>query len=225
MVATATCLLLDLGPRGYAETLALQESLVEKRARGESPDSLLLVEHPPVVTVGRRSKREEIGDPGCPVFEVSRGGEATYHGPGQLVGYPILRLDTRRIGLRGFLRDLEETLIRALADFGIEGRRRDGLTGVWIGDRKVASIGVAVRRWVSYHGFALNVKTEPAAFSRIRPCGLDPSVMTSMVAAADREVCMADVKARVAARFAEVFDLELLPVDGGVLGASVPSTP
>lgn len=215
------CRLLDLGFLGYAEALALQTDLVERRARGEAPDTLLLVEHPPVVTLGRRAKREDLADPGCPVFEIARGGEATYHGPGQLVGYPILKLDERRIGLHGYLRALEETLIRAIADFGIEGSRREGLTGAWVGPRKIASIGVAVRRWVSYHGFGLNVKTEPAAFSRIRPCGLDPCVMTSMTAEAGREVCMADVKARVAARFAEVFSSGPLPV----AAAPAPSLP
>lgn len=199
--------LLDLGVRGYAETLALQQDLVAKRVRGEVEDALLLVEHPPVVTLGRRARREEIGDPGVPVFEVARGGEATYHGPGQVVGYAILRLDTRRTDLRRFLRDLEETVIRAVGDFGIEAGRREGLTGVWVGDRKIASIGVAVRRWVSYHGFALNVKPESAAFDRIRPCGLDPGVLTTMASEAGREFCMEDVKARVAARFGEVFDL------------------
>ena len=208
---TKACRFIDLGFLGYAEALALQTDLVERRSRGEAPDTLLLVEHPPVVTLGRRAKREDLADPGCPVFEIARGGEATYHGPGQLVGYPILKLDEKRIGLHGYLRALEETLIRALADFGIEGSRREGLTGAWVGPRKIASIGVAVRRWVSYHGFGLNVKTEPAAFSRIRPCGLDPCVMTSMTAEAGREVCMTDVKARVAARFAEVLGLELVP--------------
>ncbi|MGH7151015.1 MAG: lipoyl(octanoyl) transferase LipB [Planctomycetota bacterium] len=210
---TKACRFLDLGFLGYAEALALQTDLVERRARGEAPDTLLLVEHPPVVTLGRRARRADLADPGCPVFEIARGGEATYHGPGQLVGYPILKLDERRIGLRGYLRALEETLIRAIGDFGIEGSRREGLTGAWVGPRKIASIGVAVRRWVSYHGFGLNVKTEPAAFARIRPCGLDPCVMTSMTAEAGREVCMADVKARVASRFAEVFSLRLLPVE------------
>jgi lipoyl(octanoyl) transferase len=207
------CRLLDLGLLGYAEALSIQSDLVERRARAEAPDTLLLVEHPPVVTLGRRSTRESLGDPGCPVFEVARGGQATYHGPGQLVGYPVLRLDARRIGLHGYLRALEETLVRAVGDFGIEGTRREGLTGVWVGPRKIASIGVAVRRWVSYHGFALNVKTDAAAFARIRPCGLDPSVMTSMTAEAGREVCMADVKARVAARFAEVFAVRFLPAE------------
>ena len=197
----------DLGFRGYAETLALQEDLVARRARGEIEDSLLLVEHPPVVTLGRRIRREEVGDPGVPVFEVSRGGEATFHGPGQVVGYAIVRLDARRTDLRRFLRDLEETVIRALADFGIEGRRAPGLTGVWVGERKIASIGVAVRRWVSYHGFALNVKPASAAFDRIRPCGLDPGVYTSMAAEAGREFCLEEVKARIAERFGEVFDL------------------
>lgn len=210
---------LDLGFRGYAETLALQEDLVARRARGEIEDTLLLVEHPPVVTLGRRARREDVGDPGVPLFEVARGGEATYHGPGQVVGYPILRLDVVRTSLRRFLRDLEETLIRALGDFGIAGDRREGLTGVWVGERKIASIGVAVRRWVSYHGFALNVKPQSAAFDRIRPCGLDPKVYTSMAAEAGRECCMEAVKASVTARFAEVFDLSLASTGGPLVGS------
>jgi lipoate-protein ligase B len=169
-----------LGRTAYAECRALQERLVERRIAGEITDQLILTEHEPVITVGRKGPREAPADLGIPVVAVERGGEATWHGPGQLVAYPILRLAGGRRDLHRYLRDLEEVAIGMLAEFGVEGTRRPGATGVWIGERKVCSIGVAVRSWVTWHGFALNLHSDLSAFRAFRPCGLDPAVMTRL---------------------------------------------
>jgi lipoate-protein ligase B len=180
----------DLGRIGYAEAWGLQRRLVEARARDEVPDLLLLCEHDEVVTVGRRAQgpgRDVAAEAagvtaaGLPVVEVERGGAATYHGPGQLVGYPIVRLEGSQRDLHGFLRHLEEALfagIRATTD--LAPGRREGFTGVWVGERKVASIGIACRRWVTYHGFALNLTTDLGRFALFRPCDLDAQVMASL---------------------------------------------
>lgn len=173
-------IVVDLGRLPYAEALERQLELVEKRSRGEISDHLLFVEHPPVVTVGRGGDLDEVAELAMPVIEIGRGGEATYHGPGQLVGYPILELEEGERDLHRYLRDLEEVLIRALARFGIAANRHPPHTGVWVGASKLASIGVAVRRWVTYHGFALNVDVDLAPFMTFRPCGLDGTVMGSM---------------------------------------------
>lgn len=172
----------DLGRRPYDEVWRLQLELRDCRIRDEIEDHLLFVEHPPVITVGKKSDASsQILSAGeTPVFEVERGGGATYHGPGQLVGYPILKLPPGGRDLTGFLRTLEQVLIDALATYGIRGDRVEGLTGVWVDGRKIASIGIAVRRWVTYHGFALNVSTDLGRFSSLQPCGLDAQVMTSM---------------------------------------------
>ena len=207
--------LLDLGLRDYEETWKLQRALVERRIRGEIPDILVLVEHPHVITLGRKRPTQppiRVPQVDVPVYEVERGGEATYHGPGQLVGYPLLKLEGEERDLHRYLRQLEELLIEVLQDFGIEARRRQGATGVWTPQgRKIASLGVAVRRWVTYHGFALNVSTDLAYFRLISPCGFDGSVMTSMEWELGRPVALEDVKERVCARFAERFRRELRP--------------
>src|SRR3970040_1291803 len=145
--------LLDLGRRGYREVWELQKALVERRAEDRIPDGLILVEHEPVATLGRRGVREDVLDPSLPVYEVERGGEATYHGPGQLVGYPILKLPDR-LEVKRLVTDLEEVLIRTCADFGIEATREGPERGVWVEDRKIASIGLAGRKGVSFHGLA-----------------------------------------------------------------------
>jgi lipoate-protein ligase B len=170
-----------LGRTLYGDVHALQQELVEQRARGALGDLLLLTEHEPVITTGRGTNVEEqrlLQATGLPVIEVERGGEATYHGPGQLVAYPILALEGARRDLHRYLRDLEEVVIGVLAEFGLEGERRAGLTGVWLGERKVCSLGVAVRRWVTWHGLALNLHTDLAPFRRFHPCGLASDVMT-----------------------------------------------
>lgn len=163
---------------GFEETYALQQELVDARIRGEIGDVVLLVEHDPVVTRGRRSPEGDTEGVPFHVATIERGGEATYHGPGQLVAYPILALPEGRRDLHAYLRWLEGVVIGALGRVGVEGRREEGLTGVWIADRKVCSIGVAVRRWVTWHGLAVNVSTDLEAFRTFSPCGLSPDVMT-----------------------------------------------
>jgi lipoyl(octanoyl) transferase len=170
-----------LGRTRYADAHALQVALLAQRVDGAIGDVLLLTEHEAVITVGRGTPPEEerqLAATGIPVVEVERGGETTYHGPGQLVAYPILLLSEDRRDLHRYLRDLEEVVIGVLGELAIEGTRRPGLTGVWIGERKVCSIGVAVRRWVTWHGLALNLHTDLAPFRRFHPCGLSPDVMT-----------------------------------------------
>jgi lipoyl(octanoyl) transferase len=166
----------------FESALTLQEQLVGQVQRGESAETLILLEHEPVYTIGRTRDRSSLRDelPHA-VFETNRGGQATYHGPGQLTGYPILDLNTRGRDLHIYLRFLEEYLIRFSAGFGVTAQRREGLTGVWVGDRKLASIGVGVRKWISMHGFAINIlATSTAAFSSITPCGLTGVEMTSL---------------------------------------------
>lgn len=172
-----------LGRTRYEDAHALQQELVARRAEGAIGDVLVLTEHESVITHGRSTPAEELaalGATGIPLVEVERGGEATYHGPGQLVAYPILLLEEDRRDLHRYLRDLEEVVIGVLSEFGLEGLRRPGLTGVWLAERKVCSIGVAVRRWVTWHGLALNLHTDLAPFRRFHPCGLAPDVMTRL---------------------------------------------
>jgi lipoyl(octanoyl) transferase len=166
----------------FEAALALQERLVGQVQRGESDETLILLEHEPVYTIGRTRDRSSLRE-ALPhaVFETNRGGQATYHGPGQLTGYPILDLNTRGRDLHLYLRFLEEYLIRFSAGFGVTAQRRESLTGVWVGERKLASLGVGVRKWISMHGFALNIlATSTAAFSSITPCGLAGVEMTSL---------------------------------------------
>ena len=166
----------------YGRALAWQEALVDRRLSG-GPDALLLLEHPPVYTLGRGADARFLGaaaEGDIPVVQVGRGGQVTYHGPGQLVGYPIVGLRDLRPDVRWYVRGLEEVLISALADLGIAAERRPGLTGVWVGQRKIGSIGVAIRRWVTWHGFALNVALDVSGFAAITPCGIDGVVMTSV---------------------------------------------
>ena len=198
-----------LGRTSFEEAYELQRKLLEQRIAGEITDTLVLTEHDPVITVGRGAQSAELANPPHPVFEVERGGEATYHGPGQLVAYPIIALPEERHDVHRYLRDLEEVVIRCLAEVQVEGRRREGFTGVWIGDRKVCSTGVAVRRWVTWHGFALNIHTDLTAFEGFRPCGLEPAVMTRV--ADHAQIPPANLLFEVLAvkHFLEVFGLRL----------------
>lgn len=191
----------DLGRCPYADAWALQKRLVDAICQGAASETLLLVEHDPVITLGRKAGAAgNVLDAGpIPVLPIERGGDATYHGPGQLVGYPLLQLREGERDLHRYLRNLEEVLIRTLADFGLEGRREPGLTGVWVDGHKLASLGVAVRRWVTYHGFALNVSCDMSGFSRLNPCGLESRVMASMADMLDRPVALDEVKARLLA--------------------------
>jgi lipoate-protein ligase B len=158
----------------------VQQRLVAARAEGRIPNLLLTGEHPPVITLGRRTPGGFPARTDIPVVEVERGGEATYHGPGQIVAYPIVHLTQARRDLHRFQRDLEEIGIRVCADLGLAARRIEGKTGVWVGAKKVMSLGIAVRRWVTWHGLALNVTTDLAPFRTFNPCGLSPDVMTSL---------------------------------------------
>lgn len=172
----------DLGVMEYGECLRLQHSLRDARQRGEGADTILMVEHPPVATLGRRGTPDEVFDATLPVHVVERGGKATYHGPGQLVLYPIVDLGEGNRDVRAWVRHLEALLIRCLSEFGIAAHVKPELPGVWTvaSDRKVASIGIAIQHWVSFHGIALNVTLDPKEFERIDPCGLGAAVMTNM---------------------------------------------
>jgi lipoate-protein ligase B len=199
--------IIDLGTCDYAEAWHTQLELVAARQRDEVPDILLLVEHPHVLTLGRGARRENLlASADMPVFEVERGGDVTYHGPGQLCGYPILYLREDERDVHLYLRRLEDAIIRTLAEFAIVGDRRPGLTGVWVGARKLASLGVAVRRWVTLHGFALNVCTDLERFSAINPCGLSASVMGSMTGVLGRPVAVAEVRAPLLRHLATALD-------------------
>lgn len=193
-----------LGRLGYEETLALQE---EARARviAGAPEQLLLVEHPPVITLGRRGDVRHVLERRAPVLRVSRGGDVTYHGPGQLVGYPILDLSRRGQDIDRYLRALEDVLIAVARRFGLTARRQRGFTGVWLGNAKLAAIGVGIRRWVTMHGFALNVADLRSEFAAIVPCGLAGIGVTSLAEATGQCPTMADVEALVVDEFLRVF--------------------
>jgi lipoyl(octanoyl) transferase len=203
----------------YDETLALQRALVEKRRAGGVDDVLLFVEHPHVITLGVRgdggrshivASPERLASRGVTIHETGRGGDVTYHGPGQLVGYPIVDLKPDRCDVHRYVRDLEEVLIRTAATYGIEAGRVPGLTGVWVGREKLAAIGVRVSRWVTSHGFALNVSTDLEYFDLIIPCGIADRGVTSLERLTGRRVERAEVERRVAAQFADVFDRQLI---------------
>lgn len=200
-----------LGALAYRDGLALQEGLTRARAEGRTGDWLLFPDHPSVLTMGRgassdslKASRAALERMGIELFEVARGGDVTWHGPGQLVGYTICDLDARGRDLHKFLRDLEGLLIGVLADLGLEGARVPGRTGVWVKDAKIASIGVAVRRWVSYHGFALNVCPDLRHFDLIHPCGLRGIQMTSLATLLGPDGATLDeVRVRTAIKMAE----------------------
>ncbi|MDQ3674383.1 MAG: lipoyl(octanoyl) transferase LipB [Gemmatimonadota bacterium] len=205
----------SLGSVSYAEALELQRALARDRLSGAIPqDVLLLVEHPPVITLGRSSKDnhllaspEFLATKGVELFEVERGGDVTFHGPGQLVGYPIMDLKRHKRDLHWYLRQLEQALIGVLDTFGIAGEQSKGQTGVWTGGRKIASIGVHARDWVTWHGFALNVTTDLSFFDLIVPCGLSGVVMTSMARELGTDPGAEEVRRIVAETFAAAFEL------------------
>jgi len=180
-----------LGTITYPEGLALQEDLVDRRSRDLIEDTVLLLEHEPVYTIGRSRDRSSLRDPvnlPHPVFETNRGGQATFHGPGQLVGYLILDLNQYGRDLHIYLRQIESLLIDFAADFGINAARREGLTGVWVENRKLASIGVGVRKWVSMHGFGLNISSDLSGYDAITPCGISDVTMTSLSTETNRGI-------------------------------------
>jgi lipoate-protein ligase B len=199
--------LVDLGRMEYGKALELQHELVTRRARGEIPDILVLVEHDHVITLGRKTTPANFKPQDIPVFQVERGGDATYHGPGQLVGYPIVLLSDHDV--RRHVRNMEEAIIRTAAVFSIKGERLEGHPGIWVQGKKLASIGVAVTDWVTYHGFALNVNTDLSNFELIRPCGLDPSTMTSMQKIIGGRVPFEEVKGVLVREYSAVTGLSL----------------
>ncbi len=212
--------LMSLGLVPYGEAWQLQRSLAGAVSQGAVPETVILLEHPPVVTVGRRTAPEELREVPVEIVETDRGGKSTYHGPGQLVGYPILDLKRHGKDVKRYVRDLEEALVRTLAAFGIEGERVEGLTGLWVASppRKIASIGVHVSRWVTTHGYALNVDLDPAPFTEwITACGLEDAAFTSMARELGRPVTVDEVRPAAAAALEEVFGLrfEDVPADEG----------
>ena len=205
-----------LGPVRYSDAVELQRTLVAERQRGLIADQLLLLEHPSVITRGVRAGADNVlasaavlRRRGVEIHDARRGGDVTYHGPGQLVGYPIVSLKPDRCDVHRYVRDLEEVLIRAVAEFGVRATRIPGLTGVWVGNDKLAAIGVRLSRWVTSHGFALNVTTDLDDFALIRPCGLAERGVTSLARLTGTEMPDAAVADSVAKRFAEVFERDI----------------
>lgn len=210
MRTVAVC---PLGRTRYADAWKLQQQVFELRHLGLIGDMLLLNEHEHVYTIGKGgnddhllASDEELKSGGVDVFHIDRGGDITYHGPGQLVGYPILDLNTYGTDIHRYLRNLEEVLIRALKDFGIEGNREEGMTGVWVKAEKIAAFGVKVSRWITMHGFALNVNADLSKFGRIIPCGIFHKGVTSMERLLGDAVSMEDVARSVCEAFEQVFD-------------------
>jgi lipoyl(octanoyl) transferase len=205
-----------LGRLAYAEGLALQARLVAERQAGRIADTLLLLEHEPVFTLGRTTRMEHVLLPeralrerGFDVCETGRGGDVTYHGPGQVVGYPVLDLSPDRRDVHRYVRDIEEVMIRTCADYGVEARRVAGLTGCWAGEAKLGAIGVRIARWVTSHGFAFNVSTDLTPFELIVPCGISGRGVTSLEKLLGRSVCLDGVMDRLAAHLSTVFEREL----------------
>jgi lipoyl(octanoyl) transferase len=207
----------------YENGLALQQRLVEMRQRGEVEDQLLLLEHPPVITLGRGGDAgnllatpETLRRQRVRFFETTRGGDITYHGPGQIVGYPILHLGEGSRDVRKYVTKLEEVLIRTVAEYGIEATRVEGKRGIWVGNDKIAAIGVRIARWVTSHGWALNVDPNLEHFRLITPCGIEGSGVTSIARLTGRDVSLSEVRGVLASKFAEVFERELVPRQAAV---------
>jgi lipoyl(octanoyl) transferase len=207
----------QLGLVGYADGLRLQRELVAQRKAGTIPDTLLLLEHPHVYTLGRNAKKEnlllsaeQLAARGAQVFEIDRGGDVTYHGPGQLVGYPILDLAQHRRDIAWYMRSLEEVLIAVAEEYGIQAGRLAGAPGVWVGNNKLAALGVHISRWVTSHGFAFNVNTDLRYFDGIVPCGLRDKGVTSLEKLLGRRVEMDEVAEKVVRHFGRVFELEMV---------------
>jgi lipoate-protein ligase B len=205
-----------LGLIAYDEAYRLQRDLWEQRVAGVIPDQLLLLEHPPVITLGSGAREcnllispERLAELGVQLREVDRGGDVTYHGLGQLIGYPIIDLQPERMDVLRYLRDLEEVLIRTLRRFDLTGVRKPGFTGVWVEDRKIASIGVKISRWVTYHGFALNVTTDLSAYDLIVPCGIAGVTMTSMRQEFGQVIPLQEVAAGITEEMNAIFQREL----------------
>jgi lipoyl(octanoyl) transferase len=210
-----------LGVAPYAVATDMQRALVEERRGGRVPDLLLLLEHPHVITLGARldaARSHLVATPqllaarGVEVHEAGRGGDITYHGPGQLVCYPIMDLRPDRCDVHKYVRDLEEVMIRAAGDFGLKARRIEGLSGAWLGTDKLGAVGVRISRWITSHGIAFNVTTDLDFFDLIVPCGIASGGVTSLARASGRQVPMADAEASLVRHFGEVFDRKVVEV-------------
>jgi lipoyl(octanoyl) transferase len=208
-----------LGTISYGDALLLQRTLVEQRRAGQIPDQLLLLQHPAIITLGVKgdggrsnivATAERLSELGIEVSETGRGGDVTYHGPGQVVGYPILDLRPDRCDVHRYVRDLEEVMIRVCADYGLAAGRIKGLTGVWAAAEKIGAIGVRISRWITSHGFAFNVSTNLDHFGLIVPCGIGDRGVTSLERALGRSIVHAEVEERVAVHFADVFEREIM---------------
>jgi lipoyl(octanoyl) transferase len=208
-----------LGILPYDEALAMQRALVEERRADRVPDLLLLLQHPPVITLGVKgdggranilASHARLEELGIAVHETGRGGDVTYHGPGQIVGYPILDLKPDRCDVHRYVRDLEDVMIRVCADYGVTAARIKGLTGAWVGAEKIGAIGVRLSRWITSHGFAFNVSTDLDHFDLIVPCGIGDRGVTSLERAAGRSLAVDEVEDAVARRFAETFERQLV---------------
>ncbi len=219
-VAAVECLAAWLGRLPFSEALDLQMRICELKKRGNAPDVLLLLEHPPTITLGRSGLRENLlvdeaalARRGIELHHIDRGGDITYHGPGQLVGYPLLLLENGERDVRGYMRNLEQSLIDLLGGYGVAAGREDGFTGVWTPAGKVAAMGVHISRWVTRHGFALNVNTDLSYYDLIVPCGIRGKGVTSMSALLRRPLEMDEVASRYLPLFGAVFHRSVTPVD------------
>lgn len=210
------CIVYQLGSIEYRKAYRLQKQLLRQRAEGQIPDVLLLLEHPPTITIGKSGRLENVLAPpaqlaqqGIPVLFIDRGGDVTYHGPGQLVGYPIVDLRDRGRDLHRYVHDIEESIIRTLGDFSIPATIDESHAGVWVQNEEIAAIGIAVKKWVSMHGFALNVNTDLKPFSLINPCGFSNRRATSMSEILSQELPITNVIELLLAHFSQVFDAKI----------------
>lgn len=207
---------INIGLTEYGEAWRLQKLIWQLRCEGSVPDVLILTEHHHTYTLGKSADEnhllapaDELRRKNIGVYHIDRGGDITYHGPGQLVGYPILDLNNYYLDVHRYLRDLEEVVIRTLCDFGVRGERVEGYTGVWVGDEKIAAIGIKVSRWVTMHGFAFNVNTDLSYFDRIIPCGIFHKGITSLEQLLQHRVDIAEVQKRIVAHFGDVFGVQI----------------